>query len=86
MGTLAFRQLPLAVKIGLWFVFNNAWWSIEEFVVDRHPWLWKNMPYYKVADACVWDLTVAIVTAVLIWRTSVRGSTGNVDKLREELL
>jgi len=35
MGTLAFKQLPLVVKIAVGVVFNNAWWSIEEFVINR---------------------------------------------------
>src|SRR5215467_6658484 len=58
MNTLSFRQLPLIVKIAVGIVFNNAWWSIEEFVIDRRG-LWKYMPYYRVANPCVWDLIVA---------------------------
>ena len=34
-----------AQKLGI--VFYDAWWSIEEFVIDRHG-LWKYMPDYKV--------------------------------------
>ena len=83
MGTLAFKQLPLAVKIVVWVVFNNVWWSIEEFVIDRKG-LWKYMPYYKVADACVWDLAVAVVTLLAIWRASVGGGPRSLDQLREE--
>ena len=79
MGTLAFRQLPLAVKIAVWVVFNNAWWSIEEFVIDRYG-IWKYMPYYKVANACVWDLAVGVVTALAIWRASVRGVSTGMDQ------
>lgn len=73
METLQFKQLPLAVKIALWLVFNNAWWSIEEFVIDRYG-IWKYMPGYRVADACVWDLMVAVITALMIWRASRRGA------------
>ena len=40
METLAFRGLPLAVKIAVGVVFYNAWWSIEEFVIDRRG-LWR---------------------------------------------
>jgi hypothetical protein len=65
METLRFRQLPLVIKIAVWLVFNNAWWSIEEFVIDRKG-LWKYMPFYHVADACVWDLAVALITLVAI--------------------
>jgi hypothetical protein len=30
----AFRQLPLSIKIAVWVVFNNAWWSIEASADD----------------------------------------------------
>jgi hypothetical protein len=83
LGTLPFKQLPLAVKIAVGVAFNNAWWSIEEFVINRRG-LWKYMPYYKVADACVWDLMVAVVTTLAIWRASTRGVSRSLDELREE--
>lgn len=82
METLAFKQLPLGVKIAVWFVFNNAWWSIEEFVIDRKG-LWRYMPYYQVADACVWDFTVAIVVALAIWWASASGISRKVDRKRQ---
>ncbi len=71
MDKLLFSQLPLVVKIAVWVVFNNAWWSIEEFVIDRKG-LWKYMPYYRVANACVWDLAVGLITAFAIWHISRR--------------
>ena len=74
MGTLSFQQLPLVVKIAIWFVFNNAWWSIEEFVIDRKG-LWRYMSYYRVGNGCVWDLGVALIVALAIWRASHRSST-----------
>jgi hypothetical protein len=83
MGTLAFRQLPLSIKIAVWVVFNNAWWSIEEFVIDRRG-LSKYMPYYKVAAPCVWDLAVALVISLAIWRASARGGSRSMDQPREE--
>jgi hypothetical protein len=83
LGTLPFKQLPLAVKIAVGVVLNNAWWSIEEFVINRRG-LWKYMPYYKVADACVWDLMVAVVTTLVIWRASTGGVSRSLDELREE--
>jgi len=58
MDGIAFKHLPMIVRIAMWLVFNNAWWSIEEFVIDRRG-LWKYMPYYKVANICAWDLAVA---------------------------
>jgi hypothetical protein len=66
---IAFKQLPMIVKVAMWLVFNNAWWSIEEFVIDRRG-LWKYMPYYRVANACVWDLAVGVIVALVIWRAS----------------
>ncbi len=71
MDMLLFRQLPLVVKIAVWVVFNNAWWSIEEFVIDRRG-LWKYMPYYRVANPCVWDVAVGLITAFAIWHISRR--------------
>jgi hypothetical protein len=69
MDRITFKHLPMIVKIAVWLVFNNAWWSLEEFVIDRIG-LWKYMPYYKVANACVWDLAVATITALAVWRAS----------------
>ena len=81
MGTLKFSQLPLVVRIAVGVVFNNAWWSIEEFVIDRHR-IWKYMPGYRVADPCVWDLAVAVLTAAAVWWASVdRESTSGADQL-----
>lgn len=74
METLSFQQLPLVVKIAVGVVFYNTWWSIEEFIIDRHG-LWKYMPYYRVADPCVWDLAVALIIGFAIWRASRRSST-----------
>jgi hypothetical protein len=54
MMAFSFQQLPLMVKIAIGVVFYSAWWSIEEFVIDRHG-LWKYMPYYEVADLCIWN-------------------------------
>ena len=77
MGTLAFRQLPLAVKIAVGVVFLNAWVLIEQLVIDRYG-LWKYMPYYKVTDPCVWDLAVAVIIFVTIWRASMRQVSDSV--------
>ena len=72
MERLIFKQLPLVIKIAVWIAFFNAWLSIEEFVINRQG-LWKYMPFYKVADACVWDLVVALIITVVLWRASRRG-------------
>ena len=74
METLSFQQLPFVVKIAIWVVFNNAWWSIEEFVIDRKG-LWRYMPYYRVGNGCVWDLAVALIVGFAIWRVSHRSKS-----------
>jgi len=67
MGTLSFGQLPLIAKVAVGIAFYDAWWSIEEFIIDRYG-LWRYMPYYRVSDPCVWDLAVALLIAVGLWR------------------
>ena len=74
MERLSFKQFPLVIKIATWIAFFNAWLSTEEFVINRQG-LWKYMPYYNVADACVWDLGVAIIITVVLWRASQRGTS-----------
>ena len=70
LGSIRFSQLPLVVRIAVGLVFNNAWWSIEEFVINRLG-LWKYMPYYKATNACIWDLALGVVTVLAIWRASI---------------
>jgi hypothetical protein len=72
MERLIFKQLPLVIKIAVWIAFFNAWLSIEEFVINRQG-LWKYMPFYNVADACVCDLVVALIITVGLWRASRPG-------------
>jgi hypothetical protein len=71
MDKLSFKQLPLVVKIAVGLVFYNAWWSVEEFVIDRYG-IWKYMPYYRVANPCVWDLAVGLIIGFAILRASRR--------------
>ena len=71
MQSLTFRQLPWVVRIAVGVAFLNAWVNIEQLVIDRYG-IWKYMPYYKVGDACVWDLTVSIIIVFAIWRASRR--------------
>ena len=66
MTTLSFRQLPLTAKIAVGIAFSNAWWSIEEFVIDRSN-VWRYMPDYRVGKVCVWDLSVAVLTVIGLW-------------------
>jgi hypothetical protein len=71
METLSFRQLPLVVKIAVGVGFFTTWMCLEEFVIDRKG-LWKYMPYYRVGDACLWDLAVALTIVFGLWRLSRR--------------
>ena len=64
MNKLTFGQLPVLVRVSVGLSLINIWVSFEEFVVDRVG-LWKYMPYYKVPQFCVWDLTVTLVVAGL---------------------
>jgi hypothetical protein len=66
MGTVSFRELPMIAKVAIGLAFNNAWWSIEEFVIDRSG-VWRYMPYYRVGEGCAWDLTVALLTVIGLW-------------------
>jgi hypothetical protein len=36
MGTLSFGQLPIIAKVAVGIAFYDAWWSIEEFIIDRY--------------------------------------------------
>ena len=74
MATIPFSQVPLVVKIAVGVAFFNAWVSVEEFVIDRIG-LWKFMPYYRVGEACVWDLGVASLIVLAIWRGSRAGGS-----------
>jgi hypothetical protein len=73
MKRLLFKELPPVVRVAVGIAFLNAWILFEELVVDRQG-LWKYMPFYKVADACVWDLAVVLIIVAAIWRASVRDS------------
>lgn len=73
MKRLPFHQLPRVAKFAVGLAFNNAWWSIEEFVINRKG-LWKYMPLYKVDDPCVWDLAVLLITVFGLWQLSRRGA------------
>ena len=71
METLSFRQLPLIVKVAVGIAFLNTWILFEEIVVDRQG-LWRYMPFYRVGDFCVWDLTVSLLIFAGLWRLSSR--------------
>jgi hypothetical protein len=66
MNKVSFRDLPLVAKVAIGIAFNNAWWSIEEFVIDRSN-VWRYMPDYRVGKVCIWDVTVALLTVIGLW-------------------
>lgn len=71
MQAVSFKRLPLIAKVAVGMAFLNTWVLFEEIVVDRQG-LWRYMPFYRVGDFCVWDLTVCILIAVWLWRLSAR--------------
>jgi hypothetical protein len=41
---------------------------------------WKYMPYYKVGQGCVWDLTAAVlIVAGLTWVSIAARASGSLD-------
>jgi hypothetical protein len=70
MKRVAFAELPRTVRVVLGLAAFNLWWSFEEFVIDRFG-VWRYLPDYKFGRLCVWDLTVALVIASIIWCLSV---------------
>ena len=73
MKRISFAELPWGVRIVLALAAFNFWISFEEFVINRSG-LWRYMPGYKLADACIWDLMVAIVICATAWWFSQKGS------------
>lgn len=75
MSTFTFGQLPLLAKIAVGHTFLKTWVLFEETVIDRHG-LWRHMPFYKVGDPCVWDITTVVIIAIGTWRASRRPRNG----------
>lgn len=71
MRRISFAELPWIARIVLGLSAFNLWWSFEEFVIDRFG-IWRYLPDYEFGRLCIWDLTVAIGIAALIWRLSAR--------------
>jgi len=71
MKQVSFAELPWTVRVILGLATFNLWWSFEEFVIDRFG-VWRYLPDYKFGRLCVWDLTVALAIAAVIWRLSAR--------------
>ncbi|MGH9646293.1 MAG: hypothetical protein ACRD4E_05690 [Bryobacteraceae bacterium] len=71
MAKLSFKQLPLIAKVAIGVSFLNTWVLFEEIVVDRQG-LWRYMPFYRVGEFCVWDLTVGLLIFGGLWWLSTR--------------
>jgi len=69
MQALWFKHLPLMAKVAIGMTFLNTWVLFEEIVVDRQG-LWRYMPFYRVGDFCVWDLTIGLLIVAWLWRLS----------------
>ena len=71
MKRMAFAELPWTVRVVLGLATFNLWWSFEKFVIDRFG-VWLYLPDYKFGRLCIWDLTVALGIASVIWWLSAR--------------
>ena len=71
MQRVSFGDLPWIVRIVLGLAVLNLWVSFEEFIIDRLG-IWRYLPGYKFGRLCIWDLTVAIGIAVMVWWLSAR--------------
>ena len=65
--SIAFKTLPLAVRIATIATFFNCWILFEELVVDREG-LDRFMPFYRVGAFCVWDAAMAALLLIWWWR------------------
>jgi hypothetical protein len=71
VNRVSFKQLPLIAQVAIGVAFYDAWVLIEEVLIDRQG-LWRYMPFYRVAEVCVWDLAVGLLIFVGLWRLSRR--------------
>lgn len=78
MQRVGFGDLPWIVRIVLGLAAFNLWWSFEEFVIDRFG-IWRYLPDYKFGRLCVWDLTVAIGIAGMVWWLSAKRNAQSTD-------
>jgi hypothetical protein len=54
------------MRFTVWLTFFNSWVLFEETIIDRSD-LWQYMPYYQVADPCLWDIGAMVLLAFLVW-------------------
>ena len=65
--SVAFKSLPLIVRIAAMASFFNSWVLFEELIIDRQG-LDRFLPFYRFGAFCVWDLAFAILLLLLWWR------------------
>ena len=74
MSKVAFKDLPLLVKVAVFVSFSTGWVTFEEVVIDRHG-LWRFLPFYKVGLFCAWDvLALVVIGSALVWSSFSRSS------------
>jgi hypothetical protein len=74
MAKLSFRDLPFVVRLTSAMTPFMAWIMIEEFVIDRYG-LNRFLPFYRVANPCVYDATVfTMIMAIWLWSERDRGA------------
>lgn len=67
---IAFRQLPLAVRLAVPVTFFSMWVWIAEFVIDRYG-LDDHLPFYRYGDVCIWEVVI-VIALVLLYRRWMR--------------
>lgn len=79
MRRVKFWDPPRGARFILGLATFNFWMSIEEFVINRSA-VWRYMPGYKVADACIWDLAVGVVICgTVLWFSRSRSTPPSTD-------
>ena len=63
---IAFRSLPLIVRLTTFANLLMAWILFAELVIDRHG-LDRYLPFYRVGNLCPYEIAVVAVL-VLWWR------------------
>lgn len=67
MGKVAFRQLPMLVRVMTMASIFMAWVLFAEFVIDRYGWD-RHIPFYRFADICPYEGVVLLGIGILWWR------------------
>lgn len=64
---IAFKSLPLVVRIATILAFFLAWLLFEELVIDRLG-LDVYLPFYRAAEGCLWDVAALVLCGLAWWR------------------